>query len=106
MHWLKCISQSLWECIDSVVECLIGDRRVVGWSLTGAGFIRVREMSVKSKFFQGQGIVREFYVGSVKNGYLLKCQGNVREFYNFHNLYQTMRNRKLLGQFSHILDTS
>ena len=21
---------------------------------------------------------------SVKNGYLLKCQGNVREFYNFH----------------------
>ena len=35
------------------------------------------------KFFQGQGIVREFYVVSVKNGYLLKCQGNVREFYNF-----------------------
>ena len=27
--------------------------------------------------------VREFYVVSVKNGYLLKCQGNVREFYNF-----------------------
>ena len=26
---------------------------------------------------------REFYVMSVKNGYLLKCQGNVREFYNF-----------------------
>ena len=25
----------------------------------------------------------EFYVVSVKNGYLLKCQGNVREFYNF-----------------------
>ena len=48
-----------------------------------AGFIRVREMSGKFKFFQGQGIVREFYVVSVKNGYLLKCQGNVREFYNF-----------------------
>ena len=46
-------------------------------------FIRVREMSGKFKFFQGQGIVREFYVVSVKNGYLLKCQGNVREFYNF-----------------------
>ena len=29
------------------------------------------------------GIVREFYVVSVKNGYLLKCQGNVTEFYNF-----------------------
>ena len=48
-----------------------------------SGFIRVREMSGKFKFFQGQGIVREFYVVSVKNRYLLKCQGNVREFYNF-----------------------
>ena len=64
-----------------------------------AGFIRVREMSGKFKFFQGQGIVREFYVVSVKNRYLLKCQGNVREFYNFC-LYQMMRNRKLLGQYS------
>ena len=41
-------------------------------------------MSGKLKKIQGQGIVREFYVVSVKNGYLLKCQGNVREFYNFH----------------------
>ena len=48
------------------------------------GFIRVREMSGNFKFFQGQGIVREFYVVSVKNRYLLKCQGFVREFYNFH----------------------
>ena len=48
-----------------------------------SGFIRVREMSGKFYFFQGQGIVREFYGVSVKNGYLLKCQGNVREFYNF-----------------------
>ena len=46
------------------------------------GFIRVREMSGKFKFFQGQGIVREFYVVSGKNRYLLKCQGNVREFNN------------------------
>ena len=44
-----------------------------------SGFIRVREMSGKLKKFQGQGIVREFYVVSVKNEYLLKCQGNVRE---------------------------
>ena len=51
-----------------------------------AGFIRVREVSGKFKFFQGQGIVREFYVVSVKNGYLLKCQGNVREFYKFQGI--------------------
>ena len=48
-----------------------------------SGFIRVREMSGKLKKIQGQGIVREFYVVSVKIGNLLKCQGNVREFYNF-----------------------
>ena len=46
------------------------------------GFIRVREMSGKFNFFQGQGIVREFYVVSGKNECFLKCQGNVREFYN------------------------
>ena len=40
-------------------------------------------MSGKFKFFQGQGIVREFYVVSGKNELLVKCQGNVREFYNF-----------------------
>ena len=45
-----------------------------------AGFIRVREMSGKFKFFQGQGIVRVFYVVSGKNECFLKCQGNVREF--------------------------
>ena len=67
--------------------------------ITGlSGFIRVREMSGKFKFFQGQGIVREFYVVSVKNGYLLKCQGNVRDFI-ISSLYQMMRSRKLLGQF-------
>ena len=52
-------------------------------AFASSGFIRVREMSGKFNFFQGQGIVREFYVVSVKNRYLLKCQGNVREFYNF-----------------------
>ena len=31
-----------------------------------AGFIRVREMSGKLTFFQGQGIVRELYVVSGK----------------------------------------
>ena len=71
-----------------------------------AGFIRVRDMSGKFKFFQGQGIVREIYVVSVKNRYLLKCQGNVREFYNFQ-FVSMMRNRiKLLGQFLNILDTN
>ena len=48
-----------------------------------SGFIHVREMSGKFKFFQRQAIVREFYVVSGKNEFLLKCQGNVREFYNF-----------------------
>ena len=32
-------------------------------------------MSGKLKFFQGQGIVREFYVMSGKNECFLKCQG-------------------------------
>ena len=44
------------------------------------GFIRIREMSGKFKFFQGQGIVMEFYVVSGKNACFQKCQGNVREF--------------------------
>ena len=42
--------------------------------------------SGKFYFFQGQGIVREFYVVSGKNECFLKCQGIVREFYNFHFL--------------------
>ena len=64
-----------------------------------SGFIRIREMSGKFKFFQGQGIVREFYVVSVKNGYLLKCQGNVREFYNFQFLSNDEK-QKIARQFS------
>ena len=47
---------------------------------TNAGFIRIREMSGKFKIFQGQGIVREFHNLSGKIEFLLKCQGNVREF--------------------------
>ena len=49
--------------------------------MPSTGFIRVREMSGEKN--QGQGIVREFYVVSGKNECLLKCQGNVRKFYNF-----------------------
>ena len=51
-------------------------------SLTSSltGFIRVREMSGKFKIFQGQGIVREFHNFSGKIEFLLKCQGDVREF--------------------------
>ena len=59
---------------------------------TRTGFIRVREMSGKFKFFEGQGIVREFYVVSGKNECL-----NVREMsgnFTISNLYQMMRNRK------------
>ena len=43
-------------------------------------------MSGKFNFFQGQGIVREFYVVSGKNECFQKCQGNVREFYNLQFL--------------------
>ena len=48
--------------------------------MIGPGYIRVREMSGKFKIFQGQGIVREFHNLSGKIEFLLKCQGNVREF--------------------------
>ena len=51
-----------------------------GFVLLTAGFIHVREMSGKFKIFQGQGIVREFHNLSGKIEFLLKCQGNVREF--------------------------
>ena len=44
------------------------------------GYIRVRELSGKFKIFQGQGIVRKFHNLSGKTEFLLKCQGNVREF--------------------------
>ena len=51
------------------------------WLTTLTGFIHVREMSGKFKFFQGQGIVREFCDVSGKNEILQKCQENVIEFY-------------------------
>ena len=70
-----------------------------------SGFIRVREMSGKFKFFQGQGIVREIYVVSGKNEWFLKCQGNVREFYNFQFVSNDEK-QKMTGSFLNILDTS
>ena len=59
-----------------------------------SGFICVREMSGKFKFFQGQGIVREFYVVSGKNECILKCQGNVREFFNFQFVSNDEKRKK------------
>ena len=53
---------------------------VLHGGISKSGFIRVREMSGKFKIFQGQGIVREFHSLSGKIEFLLKCQGNVREF--------------------------
>ena len=53
---------------------------VLEGTFSHAGFIRVREMSGKFKIFQGQGIVREFHNLSGKIKFLLKYQGNVREF--------------------------
>ena len=37
---------------------------------------------------------------SGKNGCLLKCQGNVREFYNFQFESNDEKQKKRLGQFS------
>ena len=48
-----------------------------------AGLPRVREKSWKLKFFQGQGIVREFCKLSGKLGNIVKCQGIVREFLKY-----------------------
>ena len=64
-----------------------------------SGFIHVREMSGKFKFFQGQGIVREFYVVSGKNESLLKCQGDVREFYNFQFVSNDEKQKKARAVF-------
>ena len=57
-------------------------------------------MSGKFKFFQGQGIVREFYDVSGKNECFLKCQGNVREFYTFQFVSNDEKKKKRLGPFS------
>ena len=48
--------------------------------ISTAGLPRVREKSGKFKFFQGQGIVREFYKLSGKFEIFEKCQGIVGEF--------------------------
>ena len=53
-------------------------------------------MSGKLKKFQGQGIVREFYVVSVKKWIFAKMSGN----FIISSLYQMMRNRNMQGQFS------
>ena len=66
-------------CYDGCGHSCIEPAQEPGMRVT-AGFIRVREMSGKFKFFQGQGIVREFHNLSGKIEFLLKCQGDVREF--------------------------
>ena len=91
--WSTLVGMSCFTCLKPAVlsSTLVSDHGASqttrhAWhdvTVTLSGFIRIREMSGKFKIFQGQGIVREFYVVSVKSGYLLKCQGNVREFYNF-----------------------
>ena len=70
------------------------------------GFIRVREMSGKFLFFQGQGIVREFYVVSGKNKCFLKCQGNVREFYNFQFVSNDEKQKMIRAVFLTNFDSS
>ena len=58
-------------------------------------------MSGKFKFFQGQGIVREFYVVSGKNELLIKCQGNVRE--NGYGLVFWIQASKIILKASELL---
>ena len=82
------------EVVASI--CYLGDMLSAcgGCEMAVTGFIRVREMSGKLKKNQGQGIVREFYVVSGKNECLLKCQGNVREFYNFQFVSNDEKQKK------------
>ena len=65
---------------DPGLHCLLLGFSIKNRIKVTTGFIRVREMSGKFKIFQGQGIVREFHNLSGKIEFLLKCQGNVREF--------------------------
>ena len=76
--------------------------RIIVMEITLSGFIRVREMSGKFKFFQGQRIVREFYAVSVKNEVLLKCQGNVREFYKLQFVSSDEKQENVEGSFPNI----
>ena len=68
----------LFNSISVISGQCVDDNERLCAGLTG--FIRVREMSGKFKIFQGQGIVREFHNLSGKIEFLLKCQGDVREF--------------------------
>ena len=64
-HWMaECHIQFSGHCPLTLTYDLVF--RII-MSGTYPGFIRVREMSGKFDFFQGQGIVREFYVMSGKN---------------------------------------
>ena len=74
-------------------------KRLVNLAQEKVWLVQGSYASGKFKIFQGQGIVREFYVVSVKNECLLKCQGNVREFYNFQ-LVSNDEKQKWLVQFS------
>ena len=51
-------------------------------------------MSGKFKIFQGQGIVREFHNLSGKIEFLLKCQGDVREFLEFQMKFRFSNKKK------------
>ena len=74
MNIKQLFAVSLFPLIEKVPE---NERDRVA---SPSGYIRVREMSGKFKIFQGQGIVREFHNLSGNIEFLLKCQGNVREF--------------------------
>ena len=69
------------KCVG-IVSVLLPICYHIGWVMP-SGFIRVREMSGKSKCFQGQGLVREFYVVSGKNEFFSKMSGKCQGIYKF-----------------------
>ena len=67
-------------CTEAIQYCTVSWASWVAVASTISGLPRVREKSGKLKFFQGQGIVREFCKLSGNFGNTVKCQGIVREF--------------------------
>ena len=85
---MKIFNSIKWNYILDIIlfmQSLLGQwplLRYLWCNIThGTGFIAVREMSGRNKFYQGQGIVREFYQVSGKFCHLTKLMKNVMEFH-------------------------
>ena len=98
----KELSKKVNEFDQEMLQSNTADQPMAPWGRDIAGFIRVREMSGKLKNFQGQGIVREFYVVSGENACFLKCQGILK----FPICIKWWETENDLGSFLNILDIS